>query len=107
MWPERDECCDSLYMNYISARQKAIEPLFECWDDMKISIELVKKIPWSNRGALPWNNVEEYNEWRVQGMGMTFDQFKEKGYVVVPARYKKYEEEGFNTPTRKVDCTFT
>ncbi len=107
MWPEREECCANMYMNYISARQKAIEPLFECWDDLKIAIELVKRVPWSNREVLPWNSIEEYNEWTVQEMGMTFDQFKEKGCVVVPARYKKYEETGFDTPTRKVELYST
>lgn len=28
MWIERDECCDSSYINYVSARQKVIEPLW-------------------------------------------------------------------------------
>ncbi|MFC2042170.1 molybdopterin-dependent oxidoreductase [Chloroflexota bacterium] len=106
-WLERDECCDIMYMNYIGARQKAIEPLFECWDDMKIVIELAKKVPWAHRRFLPWNDVDEYNEWRVKGMGMTFEEFKEKGYVAAPVKYKKYEEKGFNTPTGKVELHST
>jgi len=106
-WLERDECCDMMYMNYISARQKVIEPLFECRDDMNITIELVKRIPWANRKSLPWNDIDELNEWRVQGMGITFDDFKNKGYVVVPRKYKKYEAKGFNTPTGKVELYST
>lgn len=102
-WLERDECCDIPYMNYISARQKSIEPLYECWHDMKIAIELVKKIPWADRKFLPWDDVDEYNDSRVTGMGITFAVFKEKGYIVVPAGYKKYEEQGFDTPTGKVE----
>ncbi|MFC1977400.1 molybdopterin-dependent oxidoreductase [Chloroflexota bacterium] len=107
VWLERDECCDMHYMNCIAARQKVVEPLYECWDDMKIAIELVKRIPWADRSFIPWNDVNEYNEWRVKGMGMTFDELKEKGYIVVPVEYKKYEKQGFNTPTGKVELYST
>jgi len=107
MWPERDECCDIEYVNYIAARQKAIEPLYECWHDMKIVIELVKRIPWVDRRFLPWNSVEEFNEWRVKGLGVTFEEFKNKGFIVKPMKYKKYEEEGFKTPTGKVELYST
>jgi thiosulfate reductase/polysulfide reductase chain A len=94
-------------MNCISARQKVIEPLFECWDDKKAAIELAKRLPWSDRRFLPWNDVDEFNEWRVKGMGMTFEQFKKKGYVVATPMYKKYEEKGFNTPTGKFELYST
>ncbi len=106
-WLERDECCDGLYMNYIAARQKAIEPLFECWDDMKIAIELVKRLPWAHKRILPWNDVHEFNEWRVKGMGMTFDEFKEIGYIVKPVKYRTYEQKGFHTPSGKVELYST
>lgn len=107
MWPERDECCDLMYTNYIAVRQKAIEPLYECWDDMKIAIELVKRIPWANRNFLPWDSVEEFNEWRIKGLGITFEEFKIRGYIIEPMRYKKFELEGFETPTGKVELYST
>jgi len=106
-WLERDECCDIPYMNYISARQKAIEPLYECWDDLKIVIELVKRIPWANRELVPWNNVDECYEWMVKGMGITFGDFKKKGYIIAPPKYKKYEEKGFDTPSDEVELYST
>jgi len=106
-WLERDECCDIPYMNYISARQKVIEPISECWDDLKIVIELVKRIPWANRDIVPWNDITECYDWMVRGMGITFDEFKNKGYIVVPIQYKKYEGEGFDTPTGKVELYST
>ena len=106
-WLERDEICDRQYRNCIVARQKVIEPLFECWDDMKIIIELVKKIPWANRKFLPWNDVDEINEFRIKGIGMSFHDFKQKGYVPIPIKYLKYEEKGFSTPTGKVELYST
>jgi len=106
-WLERDECCDMMYTNYISARQKVIEPLYECWDDMKMAIELAKRIPWANRKFLPWDSVEEFNNWRVKEMGITFEEFKEKGTIIAPLRYQRYKDEGFKTPTGKVELYST
>ena len=102
-WLERDDLCSALYPYYVSARQKAIEPLGEAWHDVKISIELVKRLPWANRSFLPWNTVEEFNESLVKNAGFTFEELKEKSHVAVPLAYKKYEKEGFNTPTGKVE----
>ena len=106
-WLERDECCDEQYMNCIAARQKAMEPLYESRDDVQMVIDLVKRIPWANRKYIPWDSVKEFNNFRVQGMGMTFEELKEKGYVSVDLSYKQYEEKGFNTPTGKVEIYST
>ncbi len=107
-WLERDDTCDSPpYTNYISARQKVIEPLYESWHDMKIVIELARRIPWANRKFLPWNDVDEFNEALVKDAGITFQHLKEQGYVVVPMQYRKYEKDGFHTPTGKVELYST
>jgi anaerobic selenocysteine-containing dehydrogenase len=106
-WLERDECCDIQYMNCIAARQKVVEPLFESRDDVQMVIDLVKRIPWANRKYIPWESVEEFNDFRVKGMGMTFEEFKEKGYVTVDPQYKQYEKKGFGTPTGKAEIYST
>jgi len=106
-WLERDELCDVMYVNCIGARQKAIEPLYESWHDLKMAIELVKRLPWANRKALPWNSVDEFNEALVKGVGITFRELKEKGYLKWPMKHKKYQENGFNTPTGKVELYST
>lgn len=102
-WLEREECCDLSYMGVISARQKVVEPLHECWDDLKIVIELVKRIPWSDRKIVPWNDISEVNDWMLEGMGLTFDDLKKRGSVSVEHQYKKYEKQGFDTPSGKVE----
>jgi thiosulfate reductase/polysulfide reductase chain A len=106
-WLERDECCDAQYMHCIAARQKALEPLYESRDDVQMAIDLVKRIPWADRRYLPWESVEEFNDFRVREMGMTFEEVKEKGYVTVDPQYKQYEKKGFNTPTGKVEIYST
>ena len=106
-WLEREEGCDGMYMNCIAARQKVVDPPGECWDDMKIVIELIKRIPWANRQYLPWNDTNEFNDFRIKDVGLTFEEFKKKGYVSAPFEYKKYEEKGFKTPTGKVEVYST
>jgi thiosulfate reductase/polysulfide reductase chain A len=108
-WLERDDTCDLQYMNYIAARQKVIEPLGDCWHDMKMSIELIKRIPWATRQFLPWDDVDEFNEALVKETGLTFTQLKEKPCHIKmePRRYKLYEEKGFKTPTGKVELYST
>lgn len=106
-WLERDECCDEQYMNCISARQKVIDPLFESRDDIQMVIDLVKRIPWADRKYLPWESVKEFNDFRLKGMDITFDEFKERGYIAVEPSYKQYEKKGFDTPTGKVEIYST
>ena len=102
-WLERDDTCDMMYNNYISVRQKVIEPLWECWHDMKIIIELVKRVPWADRRCVPWNDVDEFNESLVRGAGLDFNELKEKSHLMLTTKPRKYEERGFKTPTGKLE----
>lgn len=106
-WLERDDICDLSYGNFICARQKVIEPLGECWHDLKIVIELAKRIPWVNRKYLPWDSIDDFNESCCKGAGFSFEELKEKGYITVPWKYKKYEKRGFETPTGKLELFST
>jgi len=109
-WLEKDEICDyPSYTNYVSVRQKAIEPVYECWDDLKITLEIIKRM--GVEGYLQWKNVEEYNDYRLRPMGITFEDLKKKAYIIEPMKYRKYEsgllrpndKQGFNTPSGKIE----
>ncbi|MEJ2717982.1 MAG: molybdopterin-dependent oxidoreductase, partial [Deltaproteobacteria bacterium] len=102
-WLEREEPCDLNYMGYVSARKKAIEPLYESRDELDILIDLVKRIPWAKRKSMPWDSVAECNDWMLAGAGMSFDELKEKSLVCVEPVYRKYLENGFDTPSGKVE----
>ncbi len=104
-WLERDELCDDGYTDYIAARQKAVEPLGEAWDDLRIVIELSRRIPWADRTRLPWDMPEQCYDWMVAGMGMKFADLKASGYYIHPRSYKKYEQGGFDTPSGKVELS--
>ena len=102
-WLERDDLCDLSYEGCVSVRQKVLEPPDECWDDLKIVIELMKRIPWSNRKIVPWNSVRECYDWMLEGMGLNFEAAREKEYLTVEHEYRKYEKCGFDTPSGKVE----
>ena len=106
-WLERDDCCDEMYLDCIAARQKVIDPPPECRDDVRIAIDIADRLPWANRAYLPWKNTAEFNNFRVEGMGMTFEEFKEKGYISFVPASKPYQQKGFNTPTGKIEIYST
>jgi len=56
----------------------------------------------------PWKNLEEVFEWKIEPLGTTFKEFMDKGgYYFPPPDYKKYERQGFATPTGKCELYST
>jgi len=106
-WMERDEICDALYPNYIAARQRAVEPVGESFHDLRIAIELAKRIPWANRNYMPWDSVGEFNESCLKNSGLSFRELRSIGIAEIPMKYRKYENGGFHTPTGKVELYST
>ena len=100
---EREEpaCSHLCSPNLISARQKVIEPVGECRNEKDVDLEIIRrmglKLPTS------WQSAAEFNDYSVKGMGLTYEEFKKIGYISEPIQYKKYEEEGFKTPSGKVE----
>ena len=106
-WLERDDLCDMIYDGCVVARQKVVEPPYERWHDIKMVIELVKRLPWADKSYLPWDDVEGYIQWRLKESRISFEELKTKGYLIAKPEYKKYEKVGFNTLTKKVELYST
>lgn len=84
----------------ILARPKIVDPPEGCWPDMKIMNELGKRI------SLPdlWpSDHEEFLQHVLEPSGMDYSQFAEAGFLKGPDRFRSYEEQGFKTPTGKVE----
>jgi anaerobic selenocysteine-containing dehydrogenase len=99
---EREEAVESLCsVNTISARQKVIDPIGECRNEKDIDFEVIRRMGLK----LPdqFQTPEQFNDYCVKGMGITYEDFKRMGYISEPIRYKKYEQEGFKTPSGKVE----
>ncbi len=84
----------------IFARPKIVEPLEECWPDMKIMNELGKLV---SSPDLWHENHEEFLEDLLRPAGLTYREFVEKGFLKGPDRFRSYLEKGFQTPTGKVE----
>jgi len=87
--------------NHILTSRKVIEPRGECWDDRKIIIELAKRMGVN----IPWQNVAEFNEWQLEEVGVKFREIQRRPHQMIsfPIQYKKYEENGFHTPSGKIE----
>lgn len=105
-WPELDEIAGlpTVAANVVLAQQKAVR-IGECKSDEEIFVELARRM------KLPacTESVQEVlnSQLDAGGLGVTFDQLKEKGFVKVPFSYRKYEKGGFKTPTGKIELYST
>ena len=99
-WTEREEVIDAYTRNYVFCHRRLVDPPAECWEDKKILIALAGKMGMKGY----WKTVEESLDERLQRLGITFAQFREKGLVEVPFQYSKHEKfGGFKTSTKKVE----
>jgi anaerobic selenocysteine-containing dehydrogenase len=101
-WLEQNHVADNWKRHgYVLARQKCCE-IGEAWQDHKIFQELGKRM-----GQEWWPTVEDGLDYLLEPSGLTFEQFKEKGYLHGENVYYKYKERGFSTPTRKMELWST
>ncbi len=99
-WLEQDDVADTHFIWCVAARQKVVE-VGECWDDKKIFLELAKRMGMQE--DFPWDDVREWLDFVLEGAGVDFEKFKELGILAGKMRYKKYETEGFPTPSGKFE----
>jgi anaerobic selenocysteine-containing dehydrogenase len=92
---------------YVLAFQKVVEPVGESKSDNEVFIELSKRLGY----PYGFDNHKQMLDWMLEPIGMTFDQFKEKGWVSTSQRRLKHElgllrsdgKPGFDTPSGKVE----
>lgn len=109
-WLEQDDIAEISYNNYFGIRRKAIEPVGECKDEKWVAIELAKRMGLLNRFYSHASTVEEFLDFRVAGMGVTFEQLRQgdKDYIVRPQEYEKFKRKGgFHTNTGKLELYST
>jgi anaerobic selenocysteine-containing dehydrogenase len=75
----------------------------ECKSDFEIWNELGRRMGQKGWGA----NVEADLDSILEPGGVTWAQLRDKPYIRGEVRYRKYEEKGFSTPTKKFElyCT--
>ncbi|MGA8034099.1 MAG: molybdopterin-dependent oxidoreductase, partial [Casimicrobiaceae bacterium] len=104
-WPELDELAGlpTLAANVVLAQQKAVR-IGECRSDEEIFIELARKM----KLPVGTESVDEVLASQLaNGCGVSLAEIRERGFYKMPMRYRKYEDEGFRTPTGKIELYST
>ena len=95
----------------IYAGEVGVPPVIPGEYEHKTDFELFRElgIRLGQREYWPWKTLEEVYDWKIAPMGMTFQEFIDKGGYYFPERqYKKYEKMGgFATPTGKCELYST
>ena len=99
-WLEQDDVADLHFVWCVLIRQK-VATIGECRDDKQILIDLAHRLGMQE--AFPWKTVNEYCDWLLKDTGFTFEEFKKTGILKGEMRYRKYEKDGFATPSGKVE----
>jgi len=101
-WLERDGLRGHPAYPYLtSISHRAIDPLFERWDDVDFYIQLAKRIKLD----IPWSTVEEYTDFRLKNSEVTFAQLKDINFLAAPHEYERHLKGKFEfkTPSKKLE----
>ncbi len=96
---EMDSIHECKVVPVVSIVQKVAQ-VGECWSDLKIYIELAKKM---GLRASFWDDEKDTLDFLMKPAGLTFDEFRKVGIMPVTKQYHKYQTGGFNTPSGKVE----
>ena len=96
----------SPYGNWVSAMPKIVDPPEGCREDLEILHDIAERMVekgYIEKNLIPWRNNDEFMEANFAGSDMSYRDLCEKGPVTWEPTYRKYEKDGFNTPSRKVE----
>ncbi|WP_163336361.1 molybdopterin-dependent oxidoreductase [Desulfopila sp. IMCC35008] len=93
----------SIRNNPIILQNEVIRPLHNSWPDWKIVFELGRRLGFTDE--FPWHTAEEAINYQLEPTGITVNQLRDNpnGLRVAELRYKKYEQDGFSTPSGHVE----
>lgn len=106
-WMERPLCSTfEDIADVVFGGDRAIQPLGERRDDYTIWRELGIRL--GQEEYWPWKTHEDVIKYQLESVGITYEEFVNAGFLRGDARkFKRYEQEGFQTPSGKVElyCT--
>jgi thiosulfate reductase/polysulfide reductase chain A len=106
-WLERPLCSTvEDWTTLAFAGERAIKPIGDRHEDYQfwraLGIRLGQKEYW------PWNDLEDVVKHRIAPLGISYEEFVERGVLLPPTQeFKKYEKKGFATPTGKLELYST
>jgi len=99
-WPEVNQIIEIPLVagNAVFAQQKTVQ-VGECRQDEEIMIDMARRL--NLPGAE--ETLEDILNYRLEPLGVTFEELKRKHIISPPHEYYKFEKKGFRTPSRKVE----
>ncbi|OGW37856.1 MAG: molybdopterin oxidoreductase, partial [Nitrospirae bacterium RBG_13_39_12] len=99
-WPEVEQVVAYPLMagNVVMAQQKVIQ-IGQCRQDEWMMDELSKRLNLTGSEE----GLTDIMNYQLRPLGITFQDLKREGFVYPPHQYKKYEKDGFHTPSKKVE----
>ncbi len=88
----------------VAVSDKVVEPPGECLEDWRLWAELGRKVGYSD--YFPWQSADELFRYLLEPSGVSLEQLeKNPGGIMYHRldRQRKYEQEGFSTPSGKVE----
>lgn len=88
---------------FVSLRQKVVEPLGESRSIFEVEYELAQQLGLGH--LYPWRTTEEWINYKLKPSGISFNDLKSNPttYLTPPLAYRKYLQQGFDTPSGKVE----
>lgn len=96
-WMERDQIVE--FNSYIAARQR-VTTVDGARSDEEMILDLARRL---GLGQHFYGSLEDALDAKLSGIGLTWRQFKEVGYLPNIKRYRKYAQSGFRTRSGRVD----
>ncbi len=99
-WLEQDDVVYFHKIWCVQARRKLAQ-VGEARDDRAVILEMAHRLGLND--AFPWADWPSYLAWILEPSGMSFEQFAEKGTHWSKMEFRKFEQQGFRTPSHKVE----
>ena len=102
-WLERPCLHDAMgWSSMVRPSQQSMDPPEECESTFSFWKRLAAALGLPE--IVPWENIEALYDHRLEGTGMTWEEFSSTYEVYFgPTEYRKYEKTGFATPSGKVE----
>lgn len=107
MWTEREFIVDCHLVWGIMARPRCVDPVGEARSDEEGTMGLVKVLAerdpeyWNE--TIPWKTYQEWLDWRLEPMGITWEQLQEQWIHLFPQEPYSYQKTGFLLPAGRAE----
>jgi anaerobic selenocysteine-containing dehydrogenase len=96
---EYDSIVAPPYYPFVQVQQKAVQ-ISDCRSDFEIANELARRLGLHD---LFWDSMEDFFDAVLKPTRLTFADFRKKRVITGVKQYRKFEKQGFDTPSGKVE----